>query len=101
MLKISGTDGRQMNARGIGTGLGLGQGREGKAGAGKGVGSYEGLTEAEFQALMLEFDSRMKVLRTVVEAGAEVGQRHGAGGEAEGEGTVERGEEDTGSAGDV
>lgn len=86
MLKISGTDGRQTSTGAMGTGLGLG--REGR-GAAKG----EGLTEAEFQALMLEFDSRMKALRTVVEAGVEVGKREEEG---EGEGAGERREEDTG-----
>lgn len=100
MLKISGTDGRQTSMPGVGTGLGLVHGREGKGGAGKGAGSDEGLAEGEFQALMLEFDSRMKVLRTVVEAGVEVGQRHGAGGEGEGEPTAERGE-DVGTGGDM
>ena len=81
MLKISGTDGRQTSMARGGDWVGVGAWKGGEGGAGKGAGSDEGLTEAEFQALMLEFDSRMKVLRTVVEAGVEVGQRHGAGGE--------------------
>lgn len=92
MLKISGTDGSQTSS-GTGTAnVGLGLGKEGR-GTGKCVGKDAagpgGLTEPEFQALLLEFEQRMKVLRTVVDAGVEVG-RQGAGEE---EVTVERGED--------
>jgi hypothetical protein len=94
MLKIAGTDGRQMGAsQGMGVALGLG----------KGGGKEEGaVTEVEFQALIGEFEARMKVLRTVAEAGGELGQRDGrgvgrVGGEGEVEAAGERGEEeDTG-----
>lgn len=99
MLKIAGTDGRQMGAsQGMGVGLGLGKG------GGKGEG---GVTEVEFQALIGEFEARMKVLRTVVEAGCELGRRDGRGvGRVGGEGKVEaageRGEEeDTGVGGEM
>jgi hypothetical protein len=94
MLKIAGTDGRQMGAsQGMGVGMGLGKG------GGKGEGA---VTEVEFQALIGEFEARMKVLRTVVEAGGDLGRRDGPGvGRVRGEGEVEaageRGEEgDTG-----
>lgn len=101
MLKISGTDGRMVGGAG---GVGLGLGTQGK-GEGKGGAAAAGLTDAEFQALMLEFDSRMKVLRTVVEAGGEVGRRQG-GGEREGEEgeietAVEREEGDVSAGGDM
>jgi hypothetical protein len=98
MLKISGTDGRSVGGAG-GVGLGLVHGKgEGKGGEGKGGA---GMTEGDFQALMLEFDSRMKVLRTVVEAGGKVGQRReGKERVAEGETTAER-EEDTSATGDL
>jgi hypothetical protein len=93
MLKISGADGRQMSTGAMGTGLGLG--REAKA------GGAADLTEAEFQALMLEFDSRMKMLRTVVETGGEVGQRHGGREEGEGDGRGKREEEGTSAGGEI
>jgi hypothetical protein len=96
MLKISGTDGRQVDGTGV---MGLGLGGTGAHGRGESKGGA-GMTEAEFQALMLEFDSRMKVLRTVVEAGGEVVKREGEG-KGEGDGTAERGEEDTGAKGEI
>jgi len=95
MLKISGTDGSQTS-----TGIGNVGGKEGKgAGKGKDAGAaMAGLTEGEFQALVSEFEQRMKVLRTVVEAGVEVGRQGGGGGE--GEGAAERGE-DTVTTGEI
>lgn len=95
MLKISGTDARQMAAAaGVGLGLGVGVGRPGP---GKAEGA---VTDAEFQALMLEFDARMKVLRTVVKAGSEARLlRQGAG--EEGEAAVGGGGEDAGPGGDT
>jgi hypothetical protein len=70
MLKISGTDGSQVSS--AGTGLRIGKEDKGEAkGTAKGAGA--GLTDADFQALMSDFDQRMTVLRTVVEAGNDVG----------------------------
>jgi hypothetical protein len=96
MLKISGTDGSQT---GTGTGtanIGLGLGKGAAKGAGKDGTGMAGLTEGEFQALMVEFDQRMKVLRTVVEAGVEVGRQGGI----EGEGAAEEGQ-DTVTGGEI
>jgi len=76
MLKISGTDGRQVGAgQGMGLGLGLGKDARGIGGKGEEEKGEQGFTETEFQALVEEFEARMKVLRTVVEAGGEVGRR--------------------------
>lgn len=71
MLKISGTDGRQSNAA-PGLGLGIGKDDQGE-GKGAGEGARAELTEADFHALMHDFDQKMKMLRTVVEAGNDVG----------------------------
>jgi hypothetical protein len=69
MLKIVGTDGRQASgvayaAAGVGA-----AGKDDKAKVGT---SGSGMTEADFQALMGEFDEGMKILRTVVESGGDL-----------------------------
>jgi hypothetical protein len=72
MLRISGTDGSKSN---VATGVGLAIGRDDQGeGKGTGKGASAELTEADFQALMHDFDQKMKVLRTVVEAGNDVGR---------------------------
>jgi hypothetical protein len=68
MLKILGTDGTLASAAAH-----VGLGDERGEGKGTGKGANAGLTEAEFQTLMQDFDQKMKMLRTVVEAGNDVG----------------------------
>lgn len=78
MLKIAGTDVMEMWYSG--TGRGMGVSREGK---GVGKESGVGLSEGEFQALMGDFDRRMKLLRTIVEAGNELVREGDEEGETE------------------
>jgi hypothetical protein len=71
MLRIEGTDGRD--------GALQSQSEKGKeVGYGLNMDAHGGLGDEEFQRLMLEFDERMTVLRTVVDAGIPDHQREQA-----------------------
>jgi hypothetical protein len=83
MLRIAGTEVP-------GDGNGIGGGKD-AADAGKkgntGKRGEMGMLEGEFAALMTEFDTRMKILRTVVAAGE---KKDGTDGNREGDGDGDR-----------
>jgi len=71
MLRIEGTDGgfeRSQDQKKMDKGKGIADSNE-RESVGTVVDERSGMAEVDFQALMVEFDDRMKLLRTVVEVG--------------------------------